>query len=170
MSTGKRFEDKQANNFNFFKIIKILLIPLVLFILLILIYLVITNISHSYVNTDSNIENTINSEPVYKISETTSTKESLIVKGAEYLQIIGVYINSDNPKQSSVSIRIKNTSTETHTNLELLIALLDKNNKTITTLDCKIDELASNEETITYCVLMQDLSECVNYSFSIRTN
>lgn len=165
MSTGKHSSKKiKTNKFKFSNLVRILLIILIIFIISIAIYYFTTYIQPSFADT----ENTTNTEPVYETSDIVNTKKSLVVKGADFLEIVGVYINSDNPKLSTVSTRIKNTSNEVHENIELRITLLDKNDNTITTLDCKIDKLEANEETITYGALMQDLSDCVNYFVAIR--
>ena len=161
MSKGKRYNEKQTNILKLSTIIKILLLVLVIITIVIAIYYFFI---HEHISSD----NTNNIQVIYETSEIVSTSEPLVVKGAEYLEIIGVYINSDNPKRSTVSTKIKNNSNETHENIELSITLLDKNDKTITTLDCKINNLEPNEETVTYTALMEDLSNCINYFITIK--
>jgi len=151
------------NKFNFSLLLKIILLIVIILIISFLVYYFIKK-SATSVTSNNDITNEIS----YETSETVSTKQSLVVKGADYLEIVGVYINSDNSKNSTVSTKIKNTSNEIHENIELLIVLLDENDNKITSLDCKIDKIKPNEEVLTYSALSQDLSKCVNYSISFK--
>lgn len=101
---------------------------------------------------------------VYEPTEKVEIKTTLTVNGAEYLEITGVYINSDNPELSTVAARLKNNSDQSYENVNIRINLFDKDNNEITFLDYKIDKIEANGQASTFAALQKDLSNCVNYS------
>ena len=118
-------------------------------------------------NPSSPDDNNINTENA-EIPEISSIKNSLIVADAKHLEIVGIYINSNDTNYSTVSAKIKNNSNEICENIVLCISLLDKNNEIITSLDCKISKIEPNKQKITSATLPQDLSMCENYSVSLN--
>ena len=171
MSRGKH--SAQAKHFNEqideksnSKIFKIL----ILFIIIILAYFIydiylkdldIFNPS----NAQSNIDNDIQ---IYEPTEKVEIETVLTVKGAEYLEITGVHINSDDPNLSTVAARLKNNSDQAYENVNLRISLFDKHNNEITFLDYKIDKIEANGDAATHAALKKDLSNCVNYSIALK--
>lgn len=171
MSRGKH--SAQAKHFNEqideksnSKIFKIL----ILFIIIILAYFIydiylkdldIFNPS----NAQSNIDNDIQ---IYEPTEKVEIETVLTVKGAEYLEITGVHINSDDPNLSTVAARLKNNSDQAYENVNLRISLFDKDNNEITFLDYKIDKIEANGDAATHAALKKDLSNCVNYSIALK--
>lgn len=111
-----------------------------------------------------------NMEVCYEPTEKAETKDTLTVEGAEYLEITGLYINSDNPKLSTVAAKLKNNSDKSYKNVSLRITLFDKDNKSITSLDYKVDKIEANGEASTFAAVKQDLSNCVNYSIALKKN
>ena len=116
-------------------------------------------------NTQSNVDDDIE---IYEPTEKVEIETVLTVKGAEYLEITGVHINSDDPKLSTVAARLKNNSDQSYENVNLRISLFDKDNNEITFLDYKIDKIEANGEAATHAALKKDLSNCVNYSIALK--
>lgn len=168
---GKHFDDPSNKSFK-----KILLKFLLVLIMVILIYLIydtfLKDISIFNFNktsdTDTNSE-TIADEKIelYEPTEKVEIETILTVNGAEYLEITGVHINSDNPELSTVAARLKNHSDQSYENVNLRISLFDKDNNEITFLDYKIDRIEANGEAATFAALKRDLSNCVNYSIAL---
>lgn len=118
----------------------------------------------------SNHDDVSNEEYVEELGEESEKVEPtkpLTVIGAEYLEITGVYVNSDDPKLSTVSSKLKNLSNKEYKNINIRITLFDKDDKEITFLDYKIDKLEANGETITYAALKRDLSNFESYSITL---
>lgn len=154
--------EKEIKNLKYRYLLKILVLFIIVFVLISVAHYFLNKEPITYNNTtESNIDNKESYASV-------STKETLVVKGAEFLEISGIYINSDEPNSSTVSAQITNTSNETHENLDLYIVLLDKNNNKLTSLDCKITKISPNEEILTYSSLSIDLFNCVNYYIALK--
>ena len=162
---AKHFNEQidEKSNFKIFKI-------LILFIIIILAYFIydiylkdldIFNSSNAQSNIDSDIQ-------IYEPTEKVEIETVLTVKGAEYLEITGVHINSDAPNLSTVAARLKNNSDKAYENVNLRISLFDKDNNEITFLDYKIDKIEANGDAATHAALKKDLSNCVNYSIALK--
>lgn len=118
-----------------------------------------------------NSNNTLDQENLgsyYEPTKKANTEESLTVTGAEYLEITGLYLNTDNPNISTVAAKLKNTTNISYDNVSLRITLLDKDDNVITSLDYKINNIEANGEASTFAAVKQDLSNCVNYSISLE--
>ncbi len=107
-------------------------------------------------------------EKLGEASAKVKTSQSVTVKGAEHLEITGLHINSDNPKLSTVSAKLKNLLDSPCYNVDIRITLFDKNNKQITFLDYKINMIEPHGETSTYAALKCDLSNCKNYTIALK--
>ncbi|MBQ2836137.1 MAG: hypothetical protein IJE68_04820 [Clostridia bacterium] len=151
-------------------ILKTLFKIVILFIIIILAYfaydlylkdLDIFKSSNSQSIVDDDIE-------IYEPTEKVEIETVLTVKGAEYLEITGVHINSDDPKLSTVAARLKNNSDQAYENVNLRISLFDKDNNEITFLDYKINKIEANGEAATHAAIKKDLSNCVNYSIALK--
>ena len=166
---AKHFDEPSGEKSNL-KILKILFKIFLLFIIIILTYFIydiylkdldILNSSNTQDNVDDDIE-------IYEPTEKVEIETVLTVKGAEYLEITGVHINSDNPELSTVAARLKNNSDQSYENVNLRISLFDKDNNEITFLDYKIDKIEANGEAATHAAVKRDLSNCVNYSIALK--
>lgn len=152
------------------KFLKIFFKILILFIITILIYFIydiyLKNLSiFNFSNVETDVDEDIE---IYEPTKKVEVETVLTVKGAEYLEITGVHINSDNPELSTISARLKNNSNESYENVNLRISLFDKDNNEITFLDYKIDKIEANDEAVTFAALKRDLSNCVNYSIALK--
>lgn len=88
------------------------------------------------------------------------------ITGAEYLEISAFTLDCSSNK-SEVTASIKNTSSQVHNNLNILITFLDENNNIVTTLTCPIKSIEPNEIKHTYGIVNLDLSNCTNYEVSL---
>ena len=107
-------------------------------------------------------------EKLGEASEKVKSTRSVTVKGAEYLEITGIHVNSDNPKLSTISAKLKNLSDIPRYNVDIRITLFDKNSKEITFLDYKIDTIEPRGEASTYAALKRDLSNCKSYTIALK--
>jgi len=175
MSRGKHSSDAKhldtsANKKYNLKFLKIIFKILLLFIIIIVSYFIYDTFFKDLSIFNSSIkDNNINeNSEIYEPSEKVETETFLTVNGAEYLQITGVYINTDNPELSTVSARLKNNSNQSYENVNLRISLFDENNNEITFLDYKIDKIEANGDVSTFAASKKDLSDCVNYSIALK--
>ena len=148
---------------------KIFLIIL-LFILALILLLIFKNKIINLFYKSTTVATTTN-ENVIISSNTESTdasakKTKKTVIGANYLEILSFNLNYS-LNNSEVSSSIKNNSSETHNNLNLLITFLDKNNNIITTLNCPIKSIEPNETKHTYGIVDLDLSNYAHYEISL---
>lgn len=169
MSRGKHSADTNSQKSQK-SILKTIFKIVIFLIILILIYFVydlflkdldIFNLSDTQNKFEDNIE-------IYEPTEKVEIETVLTVKGAEHLEITGVYINSDNPEQSTVAARLKNNSDQSYENVNLRISLFDKDNNEITFLDYKINKIEANGEAATHAAVKKDLSNCINYSIALK--
>lgn len=177
-SMGKHFAgaEKHSTSSNFKNInkrnIQKKIVKFLLLIIIILIIAIIAFFTYSYfvkkMSGTLTSASEISEEEQYIYSEKVEVSKNTSVKGAEYLEITGVYINSDNPKLSTVSARLKNTSDKSYENIKLRITLYDENNNQITTLDYKIAKIEANGEAITHATLKRDLSNCKDYAITLQ--
>lgn len=168
----KENRQSQATNLKKKSLNKIFLLFLILIIISILVFEGYQYFREHPLSLPSsgNVENSEALEEYEEASEKVETKETLSVKGAEYLEITGLYINSDNPELSTVSAKLRNNSDKSYENVNIRITLFDKDNKEITFLDYKIDRVEANGEASTYAALKRDLSICVNYSIALKNS
>lgn len=168
-SNAKHLNERTGESQNL-KVLKFILRIVILLIIIIAIYFVyevflkdlsIFNSSNTNSTFDDNAE-------IYEPTEKVEIETVLTVKGAEYLEITGVHINSDNPELSTVAARLKNNSDQYYENVNLRISLFDKDNNEITFLDYKIDKIEANGEAATHAAVKRDLSNCVNYSIALK--
>ena len=164
--TNKRIDKKE--NFKFLKIFLI-------FILIILIYFLFKIYINDLPLDSSSDNSSTNSiideiEEIYEPTEKVEIETVLTVKGAEYLEITGVHINSDNPELSTVTAKLKNNSDQSYENVNLRISLFDEDNNEITFLDYKIDKIEANGVSSTFAALKRDLSNCENYSIALKSS
>lgn len=113
------------------------------------------------INTDVEIPETIGD---------VNVETSLIVNGADYLEVTGVYINSDNPELSTVAAKLKNNSEQSYENVNLRITLLDKDNSEITSLFYEIDKIEANSDSSTFAALARDLFDCTKFKVTLIEN
>ena len=88
------------------------------------------------------------------------------IADAEYLEVSAFTLDCSSNK-SEVTASIKNTSSQVHNNLNILIAFLDENNNIVTTLTCPIKSIGPNEIKHTYGIVNLDLSNCIDYEISL---
>ena len=88
------------------------------------------------------------------------------IAGAEYLEVSAFTLDCSSNK-SEVTASIKNTSSQVHNNLNILITFLDENNNIVTTLTCPIKSIEPNEIKHTYGIVNLDLSNCIDYEISL---
>ena len=103
MSKGKHSADTNSPKSEK-SILKTILKIVIFLIILILIYFVYDYLSNT---TPSDV---YDNPEIYEPTEKVEIETVLTVKGAEHLEITGVYINSDNPELSTVAARLKNNS------------------------------------------------------------
>lgn len=164
MSRGKHSANEKHFNTSTAKIVFKVLIFLIIVIIGYLVYNICTKNWSVFSTLDLNFNK---DTEVYKPTEKVEIKTTLTVNGAEYLEITGVYINSDNPNLSTVAARLKNNSDQSYENVNIRINLFDKDNNEITFLDYKIDKIEPHGEASTFAALEKDLSNCVNYSITL---
>jgi len=121
-------------------------------ILLIILFVFRDNLISLFYNSD--IVTTESSAIILDSQPETTVSESFIktVLGAEYLEVSAFTLNCLS-NSSEVSASIKNNSTETHNNLNLIITFLDENSNIVTTLNCPIKSIEPNEEKSTYGIV-----------------
>ena len=99
----------QKEKFNFIKFIFKILIRFSFILIYCIyflfgIYLKLPSIDQ-YNNTTNSISNTDSETEIYQPSEKVEVETVLTVKGAEYLEITGVLINTDNPVLSTITAK-----------------------------------------------------------------
>lgn len=163
MAKGKHLNKISTEKENF-KFLKISIISVLLILTYFLFPIYKNKLPTTYSSDNSNTNSIINE------IEKVEIETVLTVKGAEYLEITGVHINSDNPELSTVTAKLKNNSDQSYENVNLRISLFDKNDMEITFLDYKIDKIEANGESSTFAALKRDLSNCENYSIELRNS
>ena len=147
----------EKENFRFLTIF----IICVLLILIYFLFQIYVNKLPAVSSSDNSNPNSIigGTEEIYEPTEKVEIETVLTVKGAEYLEITGVHINSDNPELSTVTAKLKNNSNQSYENVNLRISLFDEDNNEITFLDYKIDKIEANGDAATHAALKKDLSK-----------
>ena len=156
MTKGKHLNKTSTEKENF-RFLKIFIISVLLILTYFLFQIYKNKLPTAYSSDNYNTDSIIN-----------EIETVLTVKGAEYLEITDVHINSDNPELSTVTAKLKNNSDVSYENVNLRISLFDKDNNEITFLDYKVDKIEANGEASTFAALKRDLSNCENYSIELK--
>ena len=108
------------------------------------------------------------SEKIGQISEIVPVTESLKIKDAKYLEANSLKLVSKDKDITNVSLRIKNTSNETHKDIKFRLYLMNEKKETITTVDYKIDNIDPNSNSNFIANIKNNLDNCKYYSISLK--
>lgn len=108
------------------------------------------------------------SEKIGQMSEIAPITESLKIKDAKYLEANSLKLVSKDQNTTNISLKIRNTSNETHKDIKFRLFLMNENKETITTLDYKIDNIDPNSNSNFIANIKNNLDNCKYYSISLK--